>query len=93
MKASIVETYINVLYCVSSPGYTWSCGLKQNNIKSQTLLDKDMILLLEKKIRGGKSSVMGDRYVKSEENKKILNVDAQNLCGHSMSQPLPIDGF
>ena len=37
------------------------------------------------------SSVMGDRYVQSDENKKILYVDAKNLYGHSMSQPLPFD--
>ena len=34
---------------------------------------------------------MGDRYVKSDENKKILYVDANNLYGHSMGQRLPYD--
>ena len=34
---------------------------------------------------------MGDRYVKSDENKKILYKDATNLYGHSMSQMLPYD--
>ena len=57
----------------------------------QTLQDKDMILLLENNIRGGISSVMGDRYIKSDDNKKILYVDANNLYGHSMSEPLPYD--
>ena len=60
-------------------------------IKVQTRQDKDMILLLENNIRGGISSVMGDRYVKSDENKKILYIDSNNLYGHSMSQPLPYD--
>ena len=50
-----------------------------------------MILLLENNNRGGISSVMGDRYVKSDENEKILYVDANKLYGHSMSQPLPYD--
>ena len=50
-----------------------------------------MILLLEYNIRGGISSVMGDRYIKSDENTKILYVDANNLYGHSMSQPIPYD--
>ena len=50
-----------------------------------------MILLLENKIRGGISSVMIDRYVKSDENKKIIFIDATNLYGHSMSQSLPFD--
>ena len=34
---------------------------------------------------------MGDRYVKSDENKKISYIDATNLYGHSMSQFLPYD--
>ena len=64
---------------------------KYTGINLQTLQDKDMILLLENNIRGGIRSVMGDRYVKSDENKKILYVDANNLYGHSMSQPLLYD--
>ena len=31
-----------------------------------------MILLLENNIRGGISSVMGDRYIRSDENKKLV---------------------
>ena len=50
-----------------------------------------MILLVENNIRGGISSVMGDRYVKSDENKKIIYADANNLYGHFMSQSLPYD--
>ena len=34
---------------------------------------------------------MGDRYVKSDENKKILYMHATNLYGHSMSQMLHYD--
>ena len=34
---------------------------------------------------------MGDRYVKSDENKKKLYIDGTNLYVHSMSQPLPFD--
>ena len=91
IKVSVNEFDINPLYCVSLPGYTWQCGLKYTGINLQTLHDKDMILLLENNIRGGISSVMGDRYIKSNENKKILYIDANNLYGHSMSQPLPFD--
>ena len=91
IKISIEEYGINPLYCVSLPGYTWQCGLKYTEINLQTLQDKDMILLLENNIRGGISSVMGDRYIKSDDNKKILYIDANNLYGHSMSEPLPYD--
>ena len=34
---------------------------------------------------------MGDSSVKSDENKKILYMDATDLFGHSLSQPLPYD--
>ena len=91
VKVSSEEYKINPLYCVSLPGYTYQCALKYTNIKLQTLQDKDLILLIENNIRGGISSVMGDRYVKSDGNKKILYADATNLYGHSMSQFLAYD--
>ena len=50
-----------------------------------------MVLLLENNIRGGISSVMGDRYIESIGDKKIMYFDAKNLYGDSMSQPLPCD--
>ena len=85
IKVSANEFGINPLYCVSLPAYTWQCGSKYTRINLEILQDKDMILLLENIIRGGIGSVMGDRYVKSDENKKILYIDANNLYGHSMS--------
>ena len=91
IKVSVNEFGINPLYCVSLPGYTWQCGLKYTGINLQTHQDKDMILLLENNIRGGISSVMGDRYVRSDKKKKMIYIDANNLYGHSMSQPLPYD--
>ena len=91
VKVSTKEYKINPLYCVSLPGYTYQCALKYTDIKLQTLQDKDLILLIENNIRGGISSVMGDRYVKSDEDNKILYIDATNLYGHSMSQMLPYD--
>ena len=91
IKVSVNEFGIYPLYCVSLPGYTWQCGLKYTGINLQTLQDKDMIFLLQSNIRGGISSVMGDRYVESNGDKKIMYFDAINLYGHSMSQPLPYD--
>ena len=91
IKVSNNEFKIIPLYCVSLPSYTWQCGLKYTGINLQTLQDKGMILLLENTIHGGFSSVLGDRYIKSDDNKKILYIDANNLYGHSMSQYLPYD--
>ena len=90
IKVSVTEFDINPLYCVSLPDYTWECGSKYTGINLQTVQDK-LILTLENNIRGGISTVCGDRYLKSDENTKILYMDATNLYGHSMSQPLPYD--
>ena len=59
--------------------------------KHTNLQDKDLIPTLENNVRGGISSVMGDRYVKTDETKNINFLDATNLYGHSMIQPLPYD--
>ena len=91
IKVSYNEFGINPLYCVSLPGYTWQCGLKYTGMNLQTLQHKDMILILENIISAGVSSVMGDRYVKSDEDKKILYIAANNLYGWAMSEPLPYD--
>ena len=81
IKVSVNQHGINLLYCVSLPGYTWHGGLKYTGRNLQTLQDKDRILLLENNIRGCISNVMGDRYVKSDEIKKILYKDANKLYG------------
>ena len=91
VKVSTKDYKINPLYCVSLPGYTYQDALKYTDFKLQTLQDKDLIFLLQNNIRGGISSVMGDRYVKSDENNTVLCVDATNLYGYSMSQLLPYD--
>ena len=91
IKVSSEEYGISPLYCVSLPGYTYQCALKYTDIKIQTLQDKDLIFLIENNIRGGISSVMGNRYIKSDENNKIIYADATNLYGHSVSQFLPYD--
>ena len=73
---------------------TWfylQCDLKHTGRNLQTLQNKDLILTSETSTHGGISGVMGDRYVKSDENKKIFYIDATNLYGHSMSQLLPFD--
>ena len=84
---------INPLYSYSAPGYTWKAGLKLTNIKLDFIHSKELLLLLENNIRGGISSVMGDRHIESNENKQILYIDANNLYGWAMSQYLPIGEF
>ena len=91
VKVSIEEYGINPLFCIFLPGYTYQCALKYLDNKLQTLQDKDLILFLENIIRGGNSSVLGVRFVKSDDNEKIIYMDATNIYGHSMSQILSYD--
>ena len=91
VKVSNEKYGINLLYCVSLPAYTYQCALKYTDNKLETLHDKDWILSKENIIRGGISSVMGDCYIKSNENKKILYMDATIFHGHSMTQIVPYD--
>ena len=65
--------------------------MEYTDIKLQTLQDKDMILLLENNIKGGIGSVMDEGYVQSDDNIKILYVDANNLYGWAISEYLPSD--
>ena len=72
LKVTTQEYGINTLFCVSLCSDTYQCRLEYTGNNLQELQDKNMIFLKEKNIRGGISSVVSDRYVKSNENTKIL---------------------
>ena len=93
VEKSTLEYGINPLYGYSLPGYTWKAGLKLTKIKLDFIKDKQLLLLLENNIRGGISSVMGPRFIESNENTKLLYIDAINLYGWAMSQYLPTGDF
>ena len=69
LKKSTKDSGINHLYRVSICSYTLQCCLKYTDNKLQTLQEMDMSLLIENIMRGWLPSVMGDRYVKSDEDK------------------------
>ena len=93
VETSTLMYGINPLYSYSLPGYTWKAGLKLTKIKLDFIKDKQLLLLLENNIRGGISSVMGPRFIESNENTKLLYIDANNLYGWAMSQYLPTGDF
>ena len=71
-KVSTKEYGFINLYCVNLHGYTYQFALKYTDDNLQILQDKDSILLLNNKVKRSISSVKGDRYVVSDDNKKIL---------------------
>jgi hypothetical protein len=90
----IMNNYmLDPCHCYSVPGLTWQAGLKFTNIKLDLLSNIDDILFFEKCIRGGISGVMGSRYFKTDENYKLLYIDANNLYGWAMMEYLPYKDF
>ena len=87
-----------------SPGLAWRACLKRTGIKLELLTDPDMLLMFERGIRGGitqavrkyasaNNKYMGDRFDPKSESSYLQYLDADNLYGLAMSQPLPTGGF
>ena len=88
---------------LSAPGLAWEACLKKTEVKLELLTDADLLLMVEKGIKGGICHTI-HRYAKAnnkymnnyDENKEssfLEYLDANNLHGWAMSEPLPVDGF
>ena len=85
------------------PGYTWDCMLKYTKCELEILHDVDMVLFVEKGIRGGISqccnrfSEANNKYMSeydpAKPSKYLLYLDANNLYGWAQCEPLPYGGF
>ncbi|XP_065650459.1 uncharacterized protein LOC136078605 [Hydra vulgaris] len=87
----------------TSPGLAWDAALRKTKVELELLSDYDMILLIQKGIRGGISTISNrlgksnnkymDNYDETKPSKFIQYLDANNLYGWAMSKPLPTHGF
>ena len=88
----------------TAPGLAWDSALKVTKVNLELLSEPDMLLMIEKSIRGGVSMIshrcakannqyMEDSYDKSQPPKHIMYYDANNLYGWGMSKPLPTRDF
>ena len=88
----------------TASGLAWDAALKVTKVKLELLSNMDMLLMVEKGIRGGVSMIsnrhgkannkyMGKSFKDIEPSKYITYLDANNLYGWAMSKPLPTHGF
>ena len=69
-----LEIYeLDPVYFVSAPGLAWQACLKKTGVKLELLTDYDMLLIVEKGIRGGICQAT-HRYAKAH-NKYMNNYD------------------
>ena len=99
-----LEIYeLDPVYFVSAPGLAWQACLKKTEVKLELITDYDMLLMIEKGIRGGicqaahRYAKANNKYMKNYdkniESSYIEYLDANNLYGWAMSQKLPVKGF
>ena len=99
-----IENYkLDPAWYYTAPGLAWDACLKKTEVELELLKDVDMLLMSEKGTRGGVSTIT-KRYAKANNSymnthnsnspsKYIVYLDANNLYGWEMSQPLPIREF
>ena len=99
----LINYGLDPVYYYTAPGLAWDAMLKMTGINLELLSNVDMLLMIEKGIRGG-ISIISNRYGKAnnkymkdfnkkEPSKYLMYVDANNLYGCGMSQKLPVHSF
>ncbi|GIY36505.1 hypothetical protein CEXT_572921, partial [Caerostris extrusa] len=99
-----LKTYkLDPAWYFTAPGLSWNAMLKKTQVKLDLIHDIDMVLMIEKGVRGGISqccnrySKANNKYMKeydkNKESNYLMYLDANNLYGWAMSQYLPHGGF
>ena len=97
------EYDLDPTYFFSTPSLAFEAMLKVAKAKIELFTDIDMVVMAEKRIRGGltlvvkKHAIANNRYLptndKSKKNVFLQYLDANNLYGYAMIQKLPLDGY
>ena len=102
-KTSQKQYKLDPAHYYTSPGLSWDALLKKTGVELELLTDYDQHLFIEKGMRGGISMVSKrharannpavEGYDSEKPNSHILYLDANNLYGWAMSQPLQLADF
>jgi len=103
-RDSCVSSYrLDPAYYYTLPGFTWNTMLKHTGINFELLTDIDMVMFVERGIRGGLSQCSGryarannkymEAYDPSKPSTYLLYFDVNNLYGWAMCQPLLFADF
>ena len=97
------EYELDPAHLLSAPGLAWQACLKKTGIKFELLTALDMLLMIEKRIRGGithaiqRFAKVNNKYMKNYDKNKeslyLIYLDAINLYGWVMFQNFPVEGF
>ena len=99
-----IDNYsLDPAFYYTAAGLAWDACLKITKVELELLKDYEMLMMVEKGIRGG-VSMISTRYGKAnnpymkdydpdQPTKFISYLDANNLYGWAMSKPLPTHGF
>ena len=101
MSLNIYERH--PVHFVFALGLAWQACLKMTGVKLELVADYDMILMIEKGIRGGicqtihRPAKANNKYMKNYnkniESSYIEYLDVNNLFGWTMYQKLPVNDF
>ena len=90
-------------YFYSARGLAWKAWLKKAGVKLELLTDIDMLLMVEKGIRGGMcesthryakaNNKYTENYDKNIDSSYLTYLDVNSLYRWAMSQKFPVNGF
>ena len=102
-KLTMTNYGLDAAHYYTVPGLTMSAGLKYTGVHLELLTDHDMLLMFEKGLRGGISTIVNrfgtannplvPGYDPSKPTKYLMYLDMNNLYGHALRDYLPISGF